>query len=163
MEEGMDPIVNDSTSILILGSMPGVKSLEAREYYAHPQNNFWRFIEEIFKKERLEPYDEKKKFLLSKGIGLWDVIKSCKRLGSLDSKIDSSSIKVNDFENFLNKNPNIKKICFNGQKAHKTFKKYFPNSFSNIAEFTLPSTSPANAGISKEKKVESWKEAILVA
>jgi hypoxanthine-DNA glycosylase len=148
------PISSPDSNILILGTMPGTKSLELNQYYGHSQNNFWKFMFTIFNENPSADYETKKALLLKNKIALWDVLQYCDRIGSLDSAIKNEI--ANDFETFLKEHPKIKTILFNGQKAAAFFKKYvhLQKSYTLI---TLPSTSPANAGKSFQSKLEEWK------
>lgn len=148
------PISSPDSNILILGTMPGTKSLELNQYYGHTQNNFWKFMFTIFNENPSADYETKKALLLKNKIALWDVLQYCDRIGSLDSAIKNEI--ANDFETFLKEHPKIKTILFNGQKAAAFFKKYvhLQKSYTLI---TLPSTSPANAGKSFQSKLEEWK------
>ena len=147
------PISSTESNILILGTMPGTKSLELNQYYGHNQNNFWKFLFTIYNEELSNDYETRKNLLLKNKIALWDVLQYCDRIGSLDSAIKNEI--ANDFETFLEKHPNIKTILFNGQKAAAFFKKYvhLKNSYHLI---TLPSTSPANASKTSEFKLKEW-------
>ena len=148
------PITSHNANILILGTMPGTKSLELNQYYGHKQNNFWKFMFTILKQDFSDDYQIRKSLLQKNNIALWDVLQFCDRVGSLDSAIKNEI--ANDFETFLEQHPNIKTILFNGQKAAAFFKKYvhLKKSYTLI---TLPSSSPANAGKSFESKLEEWK------
>lgn len=158
--KSFSPIINHQSKILILGSIPGVKSLEKQQYYAHPQNRFWKLISLLCNYNNLSDleYDNKLNILLNNKLALWDVIKSCERKGSMDSDILNES--PNNFDLLLKKYPNIEKICFNGNKAYNAFKKYFPEFLLNYNHFVLPSTSPANARFSIENLYDSWYNAI---
>jgi len=149
------PIANAETSILILGSLPGDKSLEFQEYYAHPRNRFWRVIAELTQSNLPHTYQEKVELLLQNKIGLWDVVQSAKRTGSLDVNIVNEI--PNDLEGFLENHPNLKIICFNGSKSHKLFNKYFKPK-ATLSYLALPSTSPANASHTFESLFKKWKE-----
>ena len=148
------PISNNDAKILILGTMPGTKSLELNQYYGHTQNNFWKFIFTILKEDLSTDYETRKALLHKNKIALWDVLQYCDRVGSLDSAIKNEI--ANDFEAFLKQHPNIKTILFNGQKAVVFFKKYvhLEKSYQLI---TLPSTSPANASKTFQSKLDEWK------
>lgn len=150
------PSIDNNSKILILGSMPGVKSLEEQQYYAHPQNRFWKVMGVICNEPKLHElnYDLKLKTLLNNNIALWDTIKSCKRDGSLDSDIQNE--KPNDIKGLLKKYPNIKTICLNGNKSYSAFKKYFPDLLEKYTCRKMPSTSPANARYSLDKLIEEW-------
>ena len=148
------PITSHNANILILGTMPGTKSLELNQYYGHKQNNFWKFMFTILKQDFSDDYQIRKSLLQKNNIALWDVLQFCDRVGSLDSAIKNEI--ANDFETFLEQHQNINTILFNGQKAAAFFKKYvhLKKSYNLI---TLPSSSPANAGKSFESKLEEWK------
>lgn len=148
------PIISEDAEILILGSVPGTKSLEMQEYYAHPQNKFWKILFEIFEEDFTPDYIEKQKFLQRNRIAVWDVIDSCEREGSLDTKIKDEV--HNDVEQILADYPNVKAIFCNGKKSFKNVQKKL-SAKSDIAVFDLPSTSPAYT-ISYEKKLEGWKK-----
>ncbi|MBR6327747.1 MAG: DNA-deoxyinosine glycosylase, partial [Alphaproteobacteria bacterium] len=136
----LEPWINDKTRILIVGTMPGEKSLHDKTYYANSQNRFWKYISEILNNGvELKSIEDKKAILYSHGIGLWDALSKCERDGSLDSKI--KNYKPNDFSKFQT----VKYILFNGQKAAKYFEKYNLEYLSKRQSFSLPSTSPANA------------------
>lgn len=148
------PISTNDSEILILGTMPGTKSLELNQYYGHNQNNFWKFMFAILKEDFSNDYETRKALLQKNKIALWDVLQYCDRIGSLDSAIKNEI--ANDFEAFLKHHPNIKAILFNGQKAHTFFKKYvrLEKTYQLV---TLPSTSPANTGKSFDSKLSEWK------
>lgn len=153
------PIIDYNCEAIVLGSMPGVKSLEKGEYYAHKQNSFWDIMEKHFKVYSDFTYRQKVKLLLNNKIALWDVIHSCKRKGSFESSIEDDSIIVNDFPDILLENPNIKYIFCNGTAAYTAFNKYVLKEldhFLDIEVFKLPSSSPANTRITKEQKVKAW-------
>ncbi len=157
--KSFDPIINKNSKTLILGSMPGIKSLNAQEYYAHPQNRFWKVIGIIFNAKDLDKqnYKNKTEILLKNNIALWDTIKFCTREGSLDSAIENEY--PNEIDILLNNYPNIKTICLNGNKAYNSLKKYFPKLFTTekYTIIKLPSTSPANAKWRIEDLAAEWK------
>ncbi len=140
--------------------MPGIASLRAGEYYAHPRNLFWRFMEAVLAVDMSAPYDQRVAQLLARGASLWDVLKSCTRETSLDSDIVPSSIVPNDFAGLFEAYPSIRTVCFNGAKAASTFRKHvlpgLPDS-NGIVFHDLPSTSPANASIPFDKKLAAWE------
>ena len=144
----------------ILGSMPGVKSLEEQQYYAHPQNRFWKVMASICNEPKLYEfaYDLKLKTLLNSNIALWDTIKSCKREGSLDSDIQNET--PNDIKGLLKNYPNIKTICLNGNKSYSAFKKYFPDLLEKYNCHKMPSTSPANARYSLDILIKEWSRVL---
>lgn len=148
----IQPIYNSQSKILILGSFPSVKSREARFFYHHPQNRFWKILEQLFDVS-LKSIDEKREFLLSYHIALWDVIESCEIIGSSDSSIQN--VVVNDIQRLL-QNTHIDTIFTNGKKAHQLYQK-FCLPLTHKEDICLPSSSPANAMYSLEKLVEAWK------
>lgn len=157
MPECFAPSVDPTCSKLILGSMPGVKSLERAQYYAHPRNAFWRIMAALFGAPYpFASYDDKLNLLLKHHIALWDVISTCARAGSLDSDIRNAV--PNDFERFFKQYPQIKTVFFNGQKAYDSFIKAFKTApFVNALTLVpLPSTSPANAHLSFDDKLTAW-------
>lgn len=153
--------VQTDAEILLLGSMPGIRSLEKQEYYAHPQNRFWPLMSAIFNHGILpDTYDEKLRMLHAHKIALWDVIYSCEREGSLDSAITGE--EVHDFSAFLTKYSHIHRICFNGNKAKLAYKKHVGMIFEGKIQYlTLPSTSPANARWRYEDLLQEWKKALV--
>lgn len=157
--KSFSPNINENSEILILGSMPGIKSLEYQEYYAHPQNRFWKVIGKCCNFENLHElsYSNKLQILLDNKIALWDVIESCQRTGSLDSNIKSE--KPNNITALLKKF-HIRKICLNGNKSYNAFKKYFPELLIKYNCIKLPSTSPANAKFKLEDLYVQWNKAI---
>jgi hypoxanthine-DNA glycosylase len=148
------PISSDHANILILGTMPGTKSLELNQYYGHGQNNFWKFMFTILKEDFSNDYEVRKALLQKNNIALWDVLQYCDRVGSLDSAIKNEI--ANDFESFLKNHPNITTIFFNGQKAAAFFKKYVSLK-KTYQLITLPSSSPANASKSFQSKLQEWQ------
>jgi len=163
-------VCNKNTHTLILGSMPGVASLDAVEYYAHKRNAFWPIMLSMI--DHVEPdyslineltYQQRIKKLLNNGIGLWDVLASCERIGSLDSAIKSKSVKMNDFENLFKRYPTIRSVGFNGKTAQRLFNRYMLSEIDqadSIRWLDLPSTSPAMASLSLQQKSSIWTEAI---
>lgn len=135
--------------------MPGIASLTLNQYYGHPRNAFWKLLFTIFEAPYSTDYDIRKQLVLSHHIALWDVLQTCVREGSLDRAIEQEV--PNDFTPFLATHPNIEVIFFNGQQAAKYFNQYVQvsNRYKLVA---LPSTSPANAGVSFEQKLEKWRK-----
>ena len=111
--QSFPPVVDARSRVLILGSMPGKASLLAQQYYAHPRNLFWQFMERLLSVDRSDPYVTRKENLLAQGIAVWDVLEWCDREGSLDSDIDPASMIPNDFDTLLERHPEIRTICFN--------------------------------------------------
>lgn len=149
-----EAIFNAESEILILGSLPSVKSRENNFYYGHPQNRFWRVLSLIFEEDIPNSILEKKDFLLNHKIALWDVIYSCDISGSSDSSIKNAV--PNNIETILSA-ANIKKIIANGNTAFSLYKKFWGNTIT-IESIKMPSTSPANAAWTLEKLVEEWRK-----
>ena len=155
-------VANNDAKILILGSMPGHESLIRQQYYAHPRNLFWEFICEILDYDIEQPYESKLEILKRNNIALWDVAYQCKRSGSLDSNIEFNSTVANDFISFYILHPDVNTVFFNGKKAEELYKrlvlKKYKDKLSKLNYISLPSTSPANASFSKNKKHDVWLE-----
>lgn len=153
------PVAPADAEILILGSMPGPLSLARQQYYAHPQNLFWPFMGEIFGAGPDKPYESRLELLQACGIALWDVLKECFRESALDADIVENSIIPNDFPAFFAEHPRIKRVFFNGSKAEQAFKRYVLPTLEveGLELLRLPSTSPANASIKREKKLAEWR------
>ena len=156
------PNIDDKSEILILGSMPGIKSLEEQQYYAHPQNRFWKLIGMFCNIDNLPElnYQDKLQILLKNKIALWDVIQSCNRDGSLDSNIQNEL--PNDIPELLKRFPKIKVICLNGNKSYSAFKKYFPKLLEKYKCYKLPSTSPANARYKLDNLYNEWSATLSI-
>ena len=161
MLTGLAPLVSSQTRLLILGSFPGVASLQAQQYYGHPQNRFWRVLSAILGgiyasspiNTGANSYQIRSEWLLSKKLGVWDVYASCEREGSLDSRIRQPVL--NDFSNLKTLCPELQAIAHNGGESFK-HAKHTQNL--GIPVFKLPSTSPANASWSFERKVAAWRD-----
>lgn len=147
-----EPIFNDKSEILILGSLPSVKSRENQFYYGHPQNRFWKVIAGMFTEQVPVTIAEKKKFLLEHHIAVWDVIASCDIIGSSDSSI--KNVVANDMDEILQQ-ADIRSIFANGDKAYQLFLKYCRKE-NQPPVYKLPSTSPANAAWNLEKLIAAW-------
>lgn len=149
----IEPVYDQDSEILILGSFPSVKSRETQFFYGHPQNRFWRVLAGVFDTDVPITIEEKKNFLFEHHIAVWDVIASCTITGSSDSSI--KDVVPNDLTNLL-KNSSIKKIYANGTASYKLYEKY-TKSRTGISAIKLPSTSPANAAFKLERLIEEWK------
>ena len=149
-----EPIFDEQSRILILGTLPSVKSREGQFYYHHPQNRFWKVLAQICKTQTPETIAEKKAMLLSNGIAIWDVVQSCDIIGSSDSSI--KNVTPADLSVILKKAP-VKTIFLNGGKAWELYQKYC-KEMTELPAVKLPSTSPANVAWSLEKLVTVWKE-----
>lgn len=162
--EGFDPILSPTTQILILGSMPSQSSLSAHQYYAHPRNAFWPIMRHLLDIPANANYEESKKVLELNGIGVWDVYAACFREGSLDSAIDKRTALTNNFTHLLAKYPFIHGIFFNGKAAQLAYIKHvIPQlSANHYCYYLMPSTSPANAAITVDEKLQQWKKLIEV-
>lgn len=152
-----DPVFDEGSQILILGTFPSVKSRETRFFYGHPRNRFWTVMAALTGLEVPVTIEEKKKLLLENHIAIWDVIASCEIQGSSDSSI--RNVVPTDLNRIFEKAP-IRAIFANGGKAYELYMRYsYEKTGREIRR--LPSTSPANAAFSLERLVEEWKKAIL--
>jgi len=153
------PIARPDARILILGSMPGLASLAANQYYAHPRNAFWPIMGELLGFPPQLDYPARTAALCRVRIAVWDVLYSCRRQGSLDSAIDDNTLVANDLAGFLAGHPAIRHVFFNGAKAESCFRRHIKLAMPEreIAFNRLPSTSPSHAGRSFEQKLLSWR------
>lgn len=151
------PAANTDAKILILGSMPGVRSLAAGQYYAHPRNDFWPLIFHVLNENDPCDYDARLTVLLQHKIALWDVIRECEREGSLDKNIKAAV--PNDIHGFLKTHPGIKTICFNGTTARRMYFAHFPAQ-DDITYLLLPSSSPVPRRHirTRDDKLPKWLE-----
>ena len=147
------PLISDESQILILGTMPGIKSLQMQQYYANERNAFWLIFFKLFKQEFSNHYQSRKNLILNNRIAIWDTLEYCYREGSLDSGIKNE--KPNDIPGLIKSYPNISNIIFNGKAAEKFYTK-FHKKIDRIEYFCLPSTSPANARLKIEDKFNEW-------
>ena len=155
------PVFDTDSEILILGSLPSVKSREQEFYYGHPQNRFWKVLAVVYGEKVPQTREEKCDFLLRRHVALWDVIASCDIIGSSDSSI--RNVVPNDLSVILDRTA-VRKICLNGGKAYELFGRYcvLPKVKQQDCEIVrLPSTSPANATWSMERLVGEWREKLL--
>jgi TDG/mug DNA glycosylase family protein len=158
------PIASRTSRVLILGTMPSKASLRARQYYAHPQNAFWRIIGGIVGFDPASPYQARTALVQSAGIAIWDVLKSCTRESSLDSDIDGATAVPNDIPAFLVEHSRIQRICFNGAKAEALYMKHVRPRLAahpDVQYVRLPSTSPANASLALSEKIRAWHAIVL--
>ncbi len=158
LKYSFEPIYNHQTEILILGTLPGEKSLQEQRYYAHPQNVFWKILSVLYSTEFLTADSYKQKnLLLYYRLGLWDLVMKAQRNGSLDSNL--KDIQTNNIFELQLQLPNLKKVLFNGNTAFQLYKKQF--EFLDFIDYqALPSTSPANAKMNFEEKLNYWKKAL---
>ena len=159
--EGLAPVWSADTRVLVLGSFPGARSLEQQQYYGHPQNHFWKILSVLWGVDLMGlPYAARCEAALQHGLGLWDVYARCERAGSLDSAIRNA--EVNDFAALKAACPQLQAIVHNGAESFK----HMPRVAASLGEgstvdfYRLPSTSPANASWSFEKKLNAWHEAM---
>jgi double-stranded uracil-DNA glycosylase len=155
--ESFAPIADQRARVLVLGSMPSVASLQSGEYYGHPRNAFWRLMGELFGFEASLPYAARVERLKDARVAVWDVLQSCRREGSLDSAIDSSSEVPNEIQRLFECSPRLGAVFLNGRKAEQGWRRYFvaiPGG--SIPSYTLPSTSPAMASLSFAGKLAAW-------
>lgn len=163
---GLPPVVSDCTVVLVLGSFPGAASLKAQQYYGHPQNHFWRILQSLWPQHPLPPagpqhYAQRCAWLLERRLGLWDVYASCEREGSLDTSIRNAV--VNDFAQLLRECPGLCAIAHNGGESFKhsaAVRQQWAGAYpgAQVQSVRLPSTSPANASWSFERKQTAWAE-----
>jgi hypoxanthine-DNA glycosylase len=157
---GFAPIAREDARILILGSLPGQRSLQKAEYYAHPRNAFWPIMNDLFLIDG--DYSRRCADLVANGFALWDVLARSVRPGSMDADIQMESSKVNDFKEFFDTHQSIEIVCFNGRKAGELFSRCADQErFAAKLRFeTLPSTSPAYASMAFEQKRSIWRSVI---
>ncbi|MDO8588287.1 MAG: DNA-deoxyinosine glycosylase [Armatimonadota bacterium] len=152
MKSGLDPIASPASRVLILGTMPGEKSLACQQYYANPNNQLWKLLSAILAEPTPISYEDRVRFLLRQDIAVWDVLASCDRVGSSDSAIAEEL--PNDFEQFFRRHTAIDVLFFNGKKAEALFRKHVTCK-QGLAFATLPSSSPACA-MRFEHKAKAW-------
>ena len=158
---GFPPIAAPDARVLILGSLPGQVSLARQQYYAQPQNAFWRIMDALFEAGPGVPYDERTRRLVAHRIAVWDVCRAATRLGSLDASIEPESIVVNDFRAFFRAHPALELVCTNGGTATRLFRQRvlprLPAASAVMRLEPLPSTSPAHAAMRFEQKLARWR------
>ena len=156
--QGLAAVADGRTRALVLGSFPGLKSLQQAQYYAHPQNQFWPLLQALWP-QLLQPprsdYAGRCEWLLARGLGLWDVYASCEREGSLDSSIRAA--QVNDFAGLCQRCPDLQLALHNGGESYKHARQ---TEALGLIALKLPSTSPANAGWSFDRKLQAWRHAL---
>ena len=158
---GLPPLVTAHTRMLVLGSFPSATSLARQQYYAHPQNAFWRLLQAIWPTSLMpdaDHYQQRVAWLLNKGLGLWDVYASCERDGSLDTAIRQP--QVNDLADLLRHCPDLRLMAHNGGES---FRHARVTRALGLPVYRLPSTSPANASWSFERKLSAWRELVAKA
>ncbi|MDT5047335.1 MAG: hypothetical protein QOG75_3209, partial [Mycobacterium sp.] len=155
---GLPPIIDDGARVLFLGNMPSVMSLGAHEYYANPRNAFWRITGEMFGFDSSAPYEDRIAALTAQGVAVWDVLRSCRRVGSLDSAVEPDSMVANDFGQLFERHPQITRVFFNGAAAEKNFNRLVRVA-PDLQYRRLPSTSPAQT-MRYADKLAAWQEGI---
>lgn len=164
LSTGLPPIVGDGARVLVLGTLPSVISLRQRQYYANPQNAFWRIMERLFNIGVELAYSNRVVALSTFRIAVWDVCHAAHRPGSSDAAIRFTSIVPNDFSRLFRKYPRIRLVCFNGGKAASLYERRvmptLPSEMQRIERVVLPSTSPANARMTFEQKRSHWSKAL---
>jgi hypoxanthine-DNA glycosylase len=152
---GLAPVIGRDTRLVVLGSFPGAASLAAGQYYAHPRNHFWPIVSALWGIDLLErPYRQRLAELRARGLGLWDIYASCRRAGSLDSAIEDA--ELNDLASLRRRAPHLSGVAHNGTESARA------RSVTlglGVAVLRLPSTSPANASWSFERKLAAWRAA----
>ena len=158
---GFEPIARSDARILILGSLPGKKSLDASQYYAHERNVFWRIMADLYAAQG--DYQQRCLALLDARVAVWDVLRQSVRPGSLDANIRIDSAVANDFDGFLAAHPQLQRIGFNGRKAEALFRRLvLPSLKRDVCKLVLlPSTSPAHAALPFDKKLAIWRSMLL--
>jgi hypoxanthine-DNA glycosylase len=152
-------VIAPHTKLVVLGSFPGVASLGAQQYYAHPRNQFWPILSALWGVDlRALPYDERLAAVRERGLGIWDVYATCRREGSLDSAIEAP--QLNDLAGLLQRAPRLQAIAHNGGESARAMR---ITQALGLPVWRLPSTSPANASWSFERKLTAWREAFTAA
>jgi TDG/mug DNA glycosylase family protein len=155
-----EPIAGPLSTRLILGTAPGIASLQAGEYYAHQRNAFWEIAEALLGIRHSLRYRERVVLLRGSGVALWDVLASCTRATSRDSDIAPGSIQPNDFAAFYAAHPAISAVYFNGGNAEALYRCHvlpaLPAAKRDLPTVRLPSTSPANARLDLGAKIAAW-------
>jgi hypoxanthine-DNA glycosylase len=156
-------VIRADARVLVLGSMPGTASLAAGQYYAHPRNQFWPIMERLCGAGPELPYPTRLERLRQHGIALWDVLASCVRRGSLDAAIERRGALPNDLPALLRRHPGIGLVCCNGMAAYRLLQRHFGGALAGELPWVrcvrLPSTSPANAGITAAARLAAWEAA----
>ena len=154
------PILRRDARILVLGSLPGRRSLAESQYYAHPQNAFWRVMHDVLGVSG--DYGERCEAILDRGVAVWDVLQESVRPGSMDADIRIEDSQANDFKGLFERTPELVRVCFNGRKAAALYGRFVGDTAAprDFEYLTLPSTSPAYAAMPYTEKLERWRAAL---
>jgi hypoxanthine-DNA glycosylase len=156
---GFPPIARVDARLLILGSLPGQRSLAEQQYYAHPQNAFWRIMRDVFGIDG--DYERRCEGLRLKRVAVWDVLRASERPGSMDADIRAGTAELNDFKHFLDKYQGISRVLCNGRKAEELFRRRVVATLDRSPEVLgMPSTSPAYAAMRYDTKLDIWRKAL---
>ena len=151
--EGLAPVIDTHTRLVVLGSFPGVASLRAQQYYGHPRNHFWPILAALWRVDlAAAPYAHRLNAARAHGLGLWDVYACCEREGSLDSAIENA--RFNDLASLAQRAPRLQAIAHNGGESARAMRH---TRALGLPVHRLPSTSPANASWSFERKLAAWR------
>ncbi len=156
---GLPPIAGADARWLILGNMPSVMSLSAGQYYGNPRNAFWRITAEVFGFDPDDGYERRTGALRQHRVAVWDVLRQCRRIGSLDSAVQPDSMVPNDFGAFFAKHPRVERVFFNGAAAERNYDRLVEIDVP-VSYLRLPSTSPAHT-MRYADKLALWREALL--
>lgn len=156
---GLAPIAGREPLVLILGNMPSVMSLASGQYYGNPRNAFWRITGSLFGFSADAPYQDRVAILHIHRIAVWDVLRSCRRVGSLDSAVERDSMVPNDFAGFFAAHPTLRQVVFNGAAAESNYRRLVGTS--PVPCVRAPSTSPAQT-MRYEDKLKAWQAALGV-
>jgi hypoxanthine-DNA glycosylase len=155
--DSLPPVVAHDTRLVVLGSFPGVASLQAQQYYAHPRNQFWPLLSALWEIDLVGlPYERRVAEASARGLGLWDVYARCRRVGSLDSAIRDAAF--NDLASLTQRAPGLRAVAYNGGESARAMRQ---TQALGVAVIRLPSTSPAHASWSFERKLAVWREAFV--
>ncbi|OCB11731.1 DNA-deoxyinosine glycosylase [Mycolicibacterium porcinum] len=154
---GLDPIVGTAPRVLVLGNMPSVMSLSSGQYYGNPRNAFWRITGTLFGFSADAPYPERVAALCAHHVAVWDVLRSCRRVGSLDSAVERDSMVANDFDAFFTEHPTLDRVLFNGAAAEANYRRLVGALL--LPSVRVPSSSPAQT-MRYENKLAAWRDAL---
>lgn len=155
---GLDPLTGGTPRTLILGNMPSVMSLASGQYYGNPRNAFWAITADVLGFDAAAPYEQRVTALIAHEIAVWDVLRSCRRAGSLDSAVERDSMVPNDFGTFLRSHQQIDLLLFNGAAAEANYRRLVQHA-SRVPTIRLPSTSPAHT-MRYADKLAHWRTAL---